>query len=259
MIVFNQRKKITQENCFLKQDSAREINFLILHHIEADSAEQAIEQLLEHKVSSHFLIAENGEIFQLVDENDIAYHAGVSFWNGCDGLNKSSIGIEILSKDAVNFGFSEIQMQSCLALCQNLQKKYQIKKRNILGHSDIAYSSENGFLDRKQDPSHLFNWKFLAENNVGIFPKIFLPENEDKMLFELGNKDSAIKEIKENLAKFGYKITNFTDEFDLEMQLLTRVFHRHFNQEKFNSDMDFWYLSSSLILDDLISNCQKLS
>lgn len=250
------RSKQFQE-FFDRQNLSRKIDFLILHHIEAISVEDAVIQLCEHEVSSHFIIDEEGRIFSLVDENNIAYHAGFSFWKGFEGLNKNSIGIEFINSSPFTKKFTTKQMQAGVELCQYLVKKYRIEVKNILGHSDIAYDSTSGFLDRKQDPSHFFDWKFFAENNVGIFPQISLPNNEDKKLFELGNKDSAIKEIKKKLGKFGYKITNFGDQFDLEMQLLARVFHRHFNQEKFNSDADSWYLSSDLILNDLLLCCQK--
>lgn len=236
----------------------RKIDFLVLHHVEANSVEHAIEQFEEHKVSAHFLIAEDGKIFELVEENNIAYHAGISFWKGVVGLNKCSIGIEFINSAPFEKEFMQQQMQSGLELCKYLIWKYAIENSNIVGHSDIAYysdqiedSAKHHLLDRKQDPSHLFDWKFLAENGVGIYSKNSLEDWEDEMLFVLGNKDSKISQIRKDLAKFGYKISNFSDEFDLEMQHLTRVFNRRFNQSKFNSDADAWYLSSQKILDGL--------
>lgn len=265
---------------FVEQKSERKIDFLVLHHIEAISADHAIKQLVDYQVSSHFLIDETGKIFLLIDEKDIAYHAGFSFWRGVEGLNKRSIGIEFINSAPFTKKFEEEQMKVGLELCRHLIKKYQIPAQNIVGHSDIAYHKKNpsseiqpnncdvnfdcevplqimGFLDRKQDPSHLFNWRFLAENGVGIFPKISLVKSEDKKLFGLGDRASAIKDKKEKLAKIGYKISNFAEDFDLEMQLLTRVFHRRFNQDKFATNPDFWYLSSDFILDDLLLRYQK--
>jgi len=237
---------------FTKNSSVRKIDFLIFHHVQATSAREAVEQFLHHKVSSHFLIDEDGTIFLLVDENDIAYHAGISHWKGFEGLNKNSIGIEFINSKPFEKKFTEAQMLSGIKLAKNLILKYNILPQNILGHSDIAYYAatsviedskesvpENmvGFLDRKQDPSHLFDWKFLAKNGVGIFVDIANDKNfdyeKDKVLFDAESKDAKILEIKKKLANFGYKITNFNNEFDLEMQLLTRVFHRHFNQQKF--------------------------
>ncbi len=238
---------------FDKIAEKRQIDFLVLHHIESQSTDEAIAELLFHKVSSHFLIDEGGKIMQLVDENDVAYHAGYSHWQGFNSLNKNSIGIEFLNSKAFEKRFEIEQMRSGAELCQYLIAKYKIKPSNIVGHSDIAYFPDSGLLDRKQDPSHFFDWKFLADNNIGIYPNFSYFEDEDKILFELGNKDIAIFLIKENLQKFGYKVTNLNQEFDLEMQALVRVFHRRFNQEKFNQNSDVWYWSSQMILEKLIS------
>ena len=160
--------------CYESIISPRNIKFLVLHHICANSLIHALDQLFEHKVSAHYIIDEVGNINQMVDEKDIAYHAGVSNWQGIEGLNKYSIGVEFISSDPFVNGFNENQMLSAVKLCSYLIKKYHILPRNIVGHSDIAYDKNTLLLDRKQDPSHLFNWKFLAENKIGIFPEISL-------------------------------------------------------------------------------------
>ncbi len=223
---------------FEAQKAPRKIDFLVLHHVEANSAEHAIAQFCEHKVSAHFLIDESGKIFELVDENDIAYHAGVSFWKGFEGLNKNSIGIEFINSSPFAKKFEEAQMLAGVQLCKYLIAKYQLE---VVGHSDIGYEKETGFLDRKQDPSHLFDWQFLAENGVGIFPQVAFDETK---VVEFGNKNADIKNIKQKLKNFGYRVTNLNDEFDLEMQALVRVFNRHF----IGKDLDFWCVSSKKIL-----------
>jgi len=233
---------------FDKITEPRKIDFLVLHHVEANSVSHAIEQFMEHKVSSHFLIDEAGNIFELVDENDVAYHAGVSFWNGCDGLNKNSIGIEFINSSPFSKKFEEAQMASGVVLCKYLIARHGIKDSNVVGHSDIAYSKNSGLLDRKQDPSHLFNWKGLAQNGVGIFPEISL-NFEDKKLFEVGNKSEEIKKIKEKLKVFGYRVINLNEEFDIEMQALALVFNRRF----LGKDSDVWFLSSDKILLGIVS------
>lgn len=239
---------------FTKSDAERKIDFLVLHHVQADSVDHAIAQFVEHKVSSHFLIDENGEIFSLVDENDIAYHAGISHWRGFERLNQNSIGIEFINLAPFTKKFEPAQMLAGIELCRYLIKKYNIAVQNIVGHSDIAYNSADGLLDRKQDPSHLFDWQLFADAGVAIFPKISLPGEGDKKLFQLKNKAPEIKIIKEKLAQFGYKIKNQNDEFDLEMEALARVFNRRFNPSKFTSDNDSWYLSSQMILEELGKN-----
>ena len=211
----NKIKKFTE--FFEQKNEPRKVDFLVLHHVEANSVEHAIEQFKEHQVSSHFLIDESGKIFELVDENDVAYHAGISFWRGVDGLNKNSIGIEFINSSPLTKKFEMVQMQAGVELCQYLILKYGIAAGNIVGHSDIAYDKETGLLDRKQDPSHLFDWKFLAENGVGIFPKI-----------SVENKNLELSEIKKNLKKFGYRVMNLNNDFDEEMRALARIFNRRF-------------------------------
>ncbi len=240
----NKTKQFTE--FFDEFEGWRQIDFMVLHHVQADSVDHAIAQFKEHKVSSHFLIAEDGEIFELVGENDISYHAGVSFWNGVNGLNLFSIGIEFINSAPFDKKFTQDQMNSGVVLCKYLAAKYAIKAQNIVGHSDIAYNRETGLLDRKQDPSHLFDWKFLSDNGVGFFPQI-IPTNES--LFKFGDRDSEILHTKVDLKKFGYRVVNLNEEFDEEMRALVRVFNRRF----LNSQCDFWCADSQRILDKLIA------
>jgi N-acetylmuramoyl-L-alanine amidase len=224
MILIDRSKKFSE--FFEKKNEPRNINFLVLHHIEANSVEHAIEQLCEHQVSSHFLIDEDGKIFELVDENDIAWHAGVSYWRGVDGLNQTSIGIEFINSAPFEKEFSKAQMQAGLELSRYLIDKYKIEPGSVVGHSDIAYNHETGLLDRKQDPSHLFDWRFLTLNGVGIFPDFSLGILDH---FKLGERDEKIAEAKRNLIKFGYRVMNLNDEFDQELKALKTVFNRRFN------------------------------
>ena len=241
------------QNCFKRYGGQRQIDFLILHHLQANSIAETVEALEYHQVSAHFLIDKNGKIAQVVDENDIAFHAGVSCWNGFDGLNINSIGIEFINSDPFSNNFSQQQMLAGVDLASYLINKYNIQSRYVLGHSDIAYNSTSGLLDRKQDPSHLFDWEFLAKNNIGLYPKLFLDFAEESLIFELGDENSQIEKIKKNLREFGYKIMNINGIFDEEMQMLTRVFNRHFNNKIDLRSQDLWLQSSDQILLNLLT------
>jgi len=245
-------QKDISQNCFKKQSGQRKIDFLILHHLQANSIDETIDALEYHQVSAHFLIDDNGKIVQLVEENDVAFHAGVSCWNGFEGLNINSIGIEFINSAPFHNNFSSKQMLAGVDLTSYLINKYQIQSRYVLGHSDIAYNSTTGLLDRKQDPSHLFDWELLAKNNIGLYPKLFLNISDESLLFELGDCNSQIEIIKNNLREFGYKVTNINDIFDEEMQMLVRVFNRHFNNKIDIRNLDLWLQSSDKILNELI-------
>ena len=240
------------KNCYRKHEGHRQIDFLIMHHLQANSIAQTIEALEYHEVSAHFLIDKSGKIVQLVEENDIAFHAGVSCWNGFEGLNMNSIGIEFINSDPFSNNFSQEQMLAGVDLASYLINKYNIQSRYVLGHSDIAYNSTSGLLDRKQDPSHLFDWELLAKNNIGLYPKLFLKSSEEALIFEAGDQNLQIEKIKKNLQDFGYKVTNINQFFDEEMQMLVRVFNRHFNNKIDLRSQDLWLQSSDAILLNLL-------
>ena len=250
---------------FYTPAQSRKIRYLVFHHIAANSSEEAIAMLRHHRVSAHFLIDEFGEIFALVREQDIAYHAGHSFWRGEFALNQSSIGIEFQNSNPFLQKFSEAQLKSGLLLAEFLIEKYQISLINVVGHSDIAFNPENFYLDRKQDPSHLFNWQIFAEKNLAVWPLSLSHSNNSadsqnkdcallNPLFCLGDQDPKIAKIKENLNKFGYLVRNFDNNFDEEMLCLVRVFNRRFMPQSFDqkNGLDNWYSGSEEILQNLV-------
>lgn len=140
----------------------RKIKYIIIHYTGMKNQKLAIKRLQSRvaKVSAHYLISKRGKIFQMVDDSNIAWHAGVSRWGGDINLNSKSIGIELVNNGDETF--PKIQIKSLSRLIKILKKKYRIKKENILGHSDIAP-------ERKKDPGPLFPWNYLAK--IGLTKK----------------------------------------------------------------------------------------
>src|ERR1700754_3322841 len=75
------------------------ISVIVLHYTGMQDAMSAINRLRdpEAKVSCHYLVAEDGQILRMVDEEKRAWPAGRSYWRGQTGINDSSIGIEIVN------------------------------------------------------------------------------------------------------------------------------------------------------------------
>ena len=117
------------------------------------------------ELSLDYLIDGRGSLIRLVDDKDIAWHAGVSFWNSDRSLNKNSIGIEIQNKGEPSSyeKFKSKQIQKLIELILDLKNKYKVSDYHILGHSDISP-------DRKTDPGYLFPWALLKKNNIGLLP-----------------------------------------------------------------------------------------
>ena len=154
-------------NC--NERPAGEISLLIIHNIslppgqfgtgkvqaffrnELDCDEHPFfAEIRELRVSAHFLIERDGAVTQFVSCLDRAWHAGVSCFDGREGCNDFSLGIEMEGTDFEPF--TEAQYIALATLTRQLRAAYPaIGRANITGHSDIAPG-------RKTDPGAYFDW-----------------------------------------------------------------------------------------------------
>ena len=69
-------------NFDLKKRKKKDIKFIVFHYTGMKYEKQAIRKLIDFnsKVSSHYLIKNNGEILNLVPDLYSAWHAGISNW-----------------------------------------------------------------------------------------------------------------------------------------------------------------------------------
>jgi N-acetylmuramoyl-L-alanine amidase len=190
------------------------VQFLVIHCTAMATAEAAIERLCDPatQVSSHYVVDEQGSVYRLVAEENRAWHAGVSFWDGKTDLNSSSIGIEIANPG--DAPYPQAQMDAVIALSNDIVNRHKIRSFYVVAHSDIAP-------DRKQDPGEQFNWQSLSANNLGVWP---IPTQGDyKTSAAWGQKD-----LQRALVKFGYRPT-------LDQPTLLTAFQRHFQPEVFKT------------------------
>ena len=237
-------------NFQLKKRKLKEIKFIIFHYTGMKKENQAITKLTDSKskVSSHYLIKNNGEILNLVPDLYVAWHAGVSSWGKYKSINKYSIGIEICNPghEYSYKKFSKKQIKSILKLSNYLIKKYKIKSNFILGHSDIAP-------DRKKDPGEKFPWKYLSKKNIGYWHNL-----KDKELLKKRNqKVNQLDKTKfiKNLYKMGYSRNVIFNKYKY-FKLLTSVFQRRFRQELVNGIIDKECL---VISENLLKTFDKIS
>ena len=138
------------------------VDMIVLHYTGMKTGQEALDRLCNPAaaVSTHYLIFENGDIYNLVEEEFRAWHAGLSQWRGIPDVNSRSIGIEIVNPGH-EFGyvpFTAEQIQSVIDLCKDIMTRHHIPAGNILGHSDVAPA-------RKSDPGELF--PFLPGSVIG--------------------------------------------------------------------------------------------
>ena len=226
-------------NFDLKKRKIKDIKFIVFHYTGMKNEKQAIKRLtdFDSKVSSHYLIKNNGEIMILVPETYVAWHAGISKWKKYSSLNINSIGIEI-SNPGHNFkykNFSKKQIFAIQKLSRFLVKKYKIQPSNFLGHSDISPN-------RKTDPGEKFPWKYLSKKKIGYWHNL----NNQQLLKERMVEISNIEKIKfiKNLCKIGYvKMMKISEKENFK--ILSLAFQRRYRQELINGIIDRECLSIS--------------
>ena len=226
-------------NFNLKKRKSKEIKFIIFHYTGMKKENDAINKLTSNKskVSSHYLIKNNGEILTMVPDLYVAWHSGISSWKHYKLLNKNSIGIEISNPghEYKYKNFNEKQIKSIVKLTKFLMKKYKIKPKFVLGHSDISP-------DRKKDPGEKFPWKDLSKKQIGFWHNL----NKKNLLNGRNQRINRLDKnlFIKNLYKIGY--AKNLNKIDLKFpKLLTVAFQRRFRQDLINGIIDQECLSIS--------------
>jgi len=216
-----------------KARSSKSITLIIIHYTGMQSERESIRRLVnpKSKVSCHYLINRKGKIFNMVKDQNIAWHAGKSMWKKYKNLNKNSIGIELVNRGH-KYGyqnFTRKQISALVKLCKKLKKKYRIKNKFILGHSDIAPL-------RKTDPGEKFPWGYLSSKSVGVYPGKIRQNEKHK-------KTDNFKGFYKNLQRIGYRYLN--SKF---RKKIIKNFQRRYRQKKVDGILDSETLQISEIL-----------
>ena len=225
-------KKFRSPNFNIRK--SRRLLFIIIHYTAIESYKKAIKHLCnpENKVSCHFLISQKGNIYNLVDENKRAWHAGDAYWKKYIDINSLSLGIELdYSENKENNTFSKKMINSLFLLLEELKNKYSIKSNNILGHSDIAPY-------RKIDPGPKFPWYKMDDYNLIL--KSNLKESKINYLKKTLEKNN-IKSTKDTalfiLSKIGYNTSRAKNEKKLFNKLIS-AYQSHYLQSNYTGKLD---------------------
>ncbi len=210
-------------------------DILLLHYTGMTSAEAALDRLCSprSKVSSHYLVGEDGGVVQMVEEGRRAWHAGRSFWAGERDINSRSIGIEI-ANPGHQFGyrpFPDAQIAAVVALCGEVVGRHGIRPERVLAHSDVAP-------ERKQDPGELFPWQRLSARGIGLW----LPPTPVDSVNQGWHPDA--NSLRRGFRRYGYRIGE-KGELDSELALVVTAFQRHFRQDQVDGVAD-WSTADTL-------------
>lgn len=198
-------------------DRDQPVSMVVLHYTGMEDGASAIARLRdpEARVSSHYVVAEDGQVLRLVAEDKCAWHAGKSYWRGMHTVNGASIGIEIVNPGH-EFGyrpFPENQMEAVVRLLAGILQRHAVPIANVVGHSDVAPA-------RKQDPGELFDWGLLARHRLAVARPV-------KAVVDPGWTDGGFLLA---LERYGYDVR---DGF-----AATVAFQRRFRQELLDGTID---------------------
>ncbi|MBS7084017.1 MAG: N-acetylmuramoyl-L-alanine amidase [Klebsiella aerogenes] len=207
------------------QASYPRIKVLVIHYT-ADNFDVSLATLTDKEVSSHYLIPEQPpqhhgkpRIWQLVPEEDLAWHAGISFWRGSTRINDTSIGIELENRgwqkngDIKSFTpFNPAQIDALIPLAK-----------------DIIIAPQ-----RKDDPGPLFPWRALAQQGIGAWP------DDSRVAFYLQGRpgwqpvDSG--ELLDLLSRYGYQVT--PEMTPAQQKRVIMAFQMHFRPARWDGVAD---------------------
>jgi N-acetylmuramoyl-L-alanine amidase len=206
-------------------------DILVLHYTGMRTGPEALERLRDPqaRVSSHYMVEEDGRIFRLVPEERRAWHAGVSYWKGERNINGVSIGVEIVNPGH-EFGyrpFPDAQIAAVVALVADIRTRWMIDNARIVGHADVAPG-------RKQDPGELFPWKRLAEAGHGLWVDAAPAPGA---ALSQGEESAAVFALQAGFTRLGYDLPP-SGRFDAATQDVVTAFQRHWRQERVDGVAD---------------------
>ena len=207
-------------------------DMIVLHYTGMQFSQDAIMRLCEPaaRVSSHYVVVENGSIVQLVPEVKRAWHAGISSWGGDADINSRSIGIEICNPGH-DFGYPEFpprQIAAVITLCRSIMTRNIVRPENVVAHSDVAPS-------RKQDPGEKFPWKRLAQSGIGLWAEpVAITEGPALKPEDTGDK---VTDLQKALTEYGYGV-DINGTYDAATRDAVTAFQRHFRQAKVDGVCD---------------------
>lgn len=189
-------------NCGPRREDALP-DIIVLHYTAMPDWQRARDWLCnpDAEVSAHYILSEQGDVVQMVEEDQRAWHAGAGSWGDISDVNSRSIGIEM--NNTGDAPFAAPLMDALEGLLPAIMERWAIPPERVIAHSDLAPG-------RKIDPGLRFDWARLARGGMAIAASATAPDDVDDTTFAT------------NLAAIGY-----TADADLDVLLAAfRLRHR---------------------------------
>lgn len=128
--------------------SVDRIRYIVIHYVGATGGARANCEYYANKyigASAHYFVGFEGEIWQSVEDKNIAWHCGAKSYKHSECRNSNSIGIELCVRnrgsqaaDSRDWYFEDATVQTAIELTKMLMKKYDIDAEHVLRHYDVT-------------------------------------------------------------------------------------------------------------------------
>ncbi|QBF27002.1 N-acetylmuramoyl-L-alanine amidase [Pseudomonas tructae] len=224
---------------------SRRVRTLVIHYTAANFASSVASLAGAGEASAHYLIPDPTDssyraagfnelrVFNLVDEQERAWHAGESAWAKRSSLNDTSIGIEIVNQardtptGIVFAPYHPEQIDAVIALALSIIQRYpDMGPTQIVGHADIAPG-------RKSDPGPAFPWQTLYKAGIGAW---YDDSTKARYLATFSQDLPARQDVVAKLEQYGYDTCLASSEMGLRN--LLRALQMHFRPSSYDGVLD---------------------
>jgi N-acetyl-anhydromuramyl-L-alanine amidase AmpD len=134
-------KLLTKVN--YRAGNGKQNKYIVIHYVGATGSAEANCKYFQSNyrgASAHYFIGHEGEIWQCVEDKDIAWHCGALYYKHPYCRNDNSIGIELCCKKKLDgtWYFEEETVKAAIELTKQLMKKYNILAGNVIRHFDVS-------------------------------------------------------------------------------------------------------------------------
>lgn len=135
-------KLLTKVN-FQNTNNTGRIKYIVIHYVGATGGAKANCDYFYSTyrgASAHYFVGHSGEVWQCVDDADVAWHCGASSYKHKYCRNSNSIGIELCCRknSSGNWYFENATVNSAIELTKMLMKKYGVPASNVIRHYDVT-------------------------------------------------------------------------------------------------------------------------
>lgn len=135
-------KLLTKIN--FQKGNGKQNKYIVIHFVGATGgAEANCKYFLNTNrgASANYFVGHAGEVFQCVEDKDIAWHCGARKYKHPECRNSNSIGIELCCRKNITNGtwyFEEETIKAAIELTKELMAKYNIPVSNVIRHYDVT-------------------------------------------------------------------------------------------------------------------------